>query len=71
MSNEPTFSEEDVINIARGFDAPAEPELLKKLQEQAQEREVSKEVSKDDLTHLRDILNEKQNGKERDNELER
>ena len=40
MSKETEFTDQNLINIARGFDAPAKPDLLEKLQAQAREREL-------------------------------
>ena len=40
MSKETEFTDQNLTNIARGFDAPAKPDLLEKLQAQAREREL-------------------------------
>ena len=47
MSNEPEFTDLELTNIAKGFDAPAKPDLLEQLKEQAREREIEMNQEKE------------------------
>jgi len=40
MKKREEFEEQDIANMARGFDAPAHPDHLEKLLEQARERDL-------------------------------
>ncbi len=64
MSQELEFTDTDLTNIARGFDAPAEPSLLKKLKQQARDREEEMEHEKNEQSSLHQFLQD--NEKDRD-----
>ncbi len=68
MSDEIEFTDTDLANMARGFDAPPKQDLLEKLQDQALERhqERQQEQGRDELDEFFDRGNEREN-----DELER
>jgi len=54
MSEE--ITDNDLTNIARGFDAPAKPDHLEKLQKQAQEREQEMEPEQKEESPVHEFL---------------
>jgi len=71
MSNEPTFTENDIINIARGFDSPPEPELLRKLLQLQREQDGNEQSGRSDLSDLEDLFRKNNNERDQGDELER
>ncbi len=70
MPNTETFTDADLTNMVRGFDAPAKEELLEKLLSQAKERDQEiNEQSEDDS--LDAFYRRKDESKNRDNDRER
>ena len=68
MSETPTFTDKDLTNMVRGFDAPEKQDLLKKLREQARQREEEAErASRAEDNQSLDDLFERKN-KQRDQE---
>ena len=70
MSNEPEFTDSELKNISKGFDAPAKPDLLEKLKEQAREREKEMsqehEPEKERNSPLDDLYRQKEKKRDRD-----
>jgi len=68
MPKKETFTDADLTNIARGFDAPAKEDLLEKLREQAAERDIEaqKENRAEEKSSFDDFYKRKEDECERD-----